>query len=92
MSKYKIEVEIDVDFEKFFKNIPEDLYEGENTGCDKIYELTSIHNVLQTMYTNILSHGIDQMVRPEYKYIEHHILIDREIGRQITENCKITEI
>jgi hypothetical protein len=91
MAKYKIVVEIDIDFQKFFDNIPEGLYKNKE-GCDEHYELESIYGVLNKIYTNALMNKMKWMAKDEYKYVEHHILIEEEISNQLSKNCKIMKL
>tara|TARA_B100001175_G_C19491480_1_gene632841 strand:- start:1339 stop:1614 length:276 start_codon:yes stop_codon:yes gene_type:complete len=91
MAKYKIEVELDIDFQKFFDNIPDGLFEDKES-CDKYYELESIYDVLNKIHTNALMNKIEWMANDEYKYAEHHILIEEEISKQLSKKCKVTKL
>lgn len=84
MAKYRIKVELDIDFQKFFDNIPEGLFE-EKEDCDEYYELTSIYKVLSNIYTNALMNKMNWLTKKEYKYAEHHLLIEEEISKQLSE-------
>ena len=96
MAKIKIEIEIDVDFQKFFDEIPEEL-NIENDFADGVedwYSLEVVHKVLRESHTSRLMNQMDWMAkRPnDYKYAEHHLKIDVEVARQINENAKVTII
>lgn len=88
MSKIKIEIELDIDFQKFFDNIPAGLYKEKDT-VDKEYELEAIYDVFRKCYTNALINKADWIAHKDYKYAEHHILIEEEISKQISKNFKI---
>lgn len=92
MAKYKVEIEIDVDFEKIFSEIPEGLFKGD-AGTNEGYELESISKVLNDCYLNALHKKMDAMVKDEhYKYLEHHLKVDEEIGDCIANKHTITKI
>jgi hypothetical protein len=91
MSKYKIEIELDIDFQKFFDNIPKGLFR-DNEDCDERYELGAIYDVLNKTYLNALTNKMNWMVKPEYKHMEHHVLIKEEISKQISSNYKVIKI
>ena len=44
------------------------------------------------MFINALTNHTHWMTKDDYKYAEHHLLIDEEISRQISEKCKVTKI
>jgi hypothetical protein len=53
MSKYKIEIEIDVDFDKIFSEIPEGLFSEESKGSDEYYEKEVIGDVLKDAHIEV---------------------------------------
>jgi hypothetical protein len=92
MSKIKIEIELDIDFQKFFDNIPAGLYSAEdNDTVDSDWELQAVSNVFRNIYVNALMNKMDWMVKKEYAHAEHHLLIEEEISKQLMNNYKIIE-
>ena len=90
MAKIKIEIEIDVDFQKFFDDIPEGLFK-EKEKVDDYYILDAVHGVLRNGYTDRLTNQIDWMAHQSdyYEYAEHHLKIDVEVAKQISEKAKV---
>jgi hypothetical protein len=90
MSKFKIEIKIDIDFQKFFDAIPEGLY-STNEGPNEDYEKSTIYKVISDCHKYEMQRKMEWIAKGGdlYKYAEHHINIEQEIGRQIAENAKI---
>ncbi len=88
MSKIKIEIEIDVDFQKFFDDIPDGVYEKKE-GTSKFYELQAIDNYFNKAYCYAIENHLRWIASDNYKYAKHHCLIDSEIAKQISSNYKI---
>lgn len=80
MSKIKIEIMLDIDFQKYFDNVPKGLFET-NDSSDKDYELNRIGKVLNSCDITAITNKIEWMTSHDYKYAEHHILIEEEISR-----------
>lgn len=90
MSKIKIEIDLDINFQEFFDNIPENLYKIENKeGTDEYYEKEAISKILNDYHLNALKNHMNWMTKNNYEYAKHHLLIDEEIGKQIANNFKI---
>lgn len=91
MAKYKIECIIDVDFEKFFDDIPDGLFK-DNTKPDENYCLEAIHKTLADVHMSALTNHMQWMSNENYKYVKHHLLIEQEIAKQIHENSEVIKI
>ncbi len=92
MSKWKVEIEIDVDFDAIFAEIPEGLFSSEDRGSDDDYEIQCIHDVLRDTYIHQLDRKINNMKRDEHEYLKHHDECSLEVAREINEKMKITKI
>lgn len=100
MAKIKIEIEIDVDFQKHFDNIPKKLYKNkkDDKKVDNYYMLESIHDVLNDSYIYQLMTTNDWMVKSHkngdknFEFAKHHLEISTEVANQISKNAKITII
>jgi hypothetical protein len=93
MSKYKVEIEIDVDFDSIFANIPEGLFSSESKGSDEYYEIECIADVLREAYTNQLMKQMKNMTDKKYAaHLKHHDECAVAVGKQIYENMKITKV
>jgi len=90
MAKYKIEIEIDVDFQKHFDSIKYGLFPDDETITEN-YERESIHGVLKRTYTDLLAYKVKMMSSEHYENIKHHIDIDIEIAKEIINNINITK-
>lgn len=90
MSKYKVEIEIDVDFEAIFAKIPEGLF--EKSGVDQYYEIECIGGVLRDAYTKQLMKSISNLTSEHAAYHKHHDECCCAVGEQIVKNAKITKI
>lgn len=95
MSKYRILIEVDVDFDKIFSEIPEKLF-TENEGCDEDYELETIYDCLKNSYLYALNKNMDDLVNHKedglYAYIEHHNKCMTAVSKCFTENVKVEKI
>lgn len=92
MSKYKIETSIDVDFQKFFDEIPDGLFSSEDRACDDYYESECIYNLFRDMITNSLMRKMNNMTTEHKDYHKHHDDINVAVANSIKENLKITKI
>ena len=92
MSKYKIEIEIDVDFQKYFDDIPEGLFK-EKTGSDEHYEKGVIEKGLRNAQSHAALMHVHHLKQQEtYPYAKHHCQIEDEVCKQIANNAKIIKI
>ncbi len=67
--------------------------DSKNTEYSLSYILYDyIYDVLNKIHTNALMNKIEWMGKDEYKYAEHHILIEEEISKQLSKKCKVTKI
>lgn len=94
MSKYKIEVEIDVDFDKIFSEIPDGLFAGDDKErhSDEHYELGCIENLIAGMYIGALDKKIKHLASDKAAYHKHHDECNIAVAKQIQENYKITKL
>lgn len=96
MDKYKIEIEIEIDFEKIFSEIPEGLFSSEDKGVDEYYKKEAIYDCLKNSYLYSLEKNMDDMVSDKddgmYKYLKHHNECSLEVSKQLCENAKVTLI
>lgn len=92
MSKYKVEIEIDVDFNSIFAEIPEGLFSSKDRGSDDGYEIECIHDVLRDAYIHQMERKMKNMTSELYKYNKHHDECSVAVGKSIVENMKITKI
>jgi hypothetical protein len=92
MGKYKIEIEIDVNFQKYFDEIPEGLYK-EKEGTNTDYEIQVIDKALRNAVLHSLQIHLNFLKQPEsYPFAKHHLLIEDEVCKQLNQNAKITKI
>ena len=96
MTKISITIEIDVDFQKFFDEIPEGLYretgfEDNDGKVDDGYISYAVGGVLSKSYQSRLANQMDWLARhpKQYEFAKHHLEIDTEIAKQISEKAKI---
>lgn len=96
MSKYKVEITIDVDFDKIFSEVPEELFSKTDRGCDEEYELETIYDALKNSYLYALEKNIDDLASDKenglYKYLEHHNNCLIAVSKDIYQNAKITKL
>ena len=78
MSKFKIEIDLDIDFKKYF---PE---------SDEYFENEALCNVFNKIYVNAITNHIKWMANKDYDSAKHHLQIEEEISKQLFENFKIT--
>ena len=95
MSKFKIEIELDIDFQKFFDDIEDGIYDKTNkTPVHEYYEKEAVCKILHDTHATALMNHMNWMVKENkdlYKAAKHHLLIDEEIAKQIANNFKIIE-
>ena len=96
MTKIKITAEIDVDFQKFFDEIPEGLFNPDNPDNGKVdddYIMEVVWDVARSSHVYQLEKHMMWMteddMKEKYKYVKHHKKIECEVGKQIAENLKI---
>lgn len=96
MAKIKIEIEIDVDFQKHFDDIPESLYKnGDDRKVDDDYISASIHDVLNDSHTHQIVNAQNWMLDSHkkgdnnYKFTKHHLDISTEVAKQMFMNVKV---
>jgi hypothetical protein len=90
MTKYKITIELDLDFEPIFKSIPEGLFAKDEDFDLKYYEIQTIDQCLRNAYLYMLNKDIENMIKQDlYKYIEHHNKCALQVSKQISENALI---
>lgn len=96
MDKYKIEIEIEIDFEKIFSEIPDGLFSSEDSGVDDYYKRGTILKCLRNSYLYSLEKNMKDMVKDKedglYKYLKHHNECHLEVSEQLCDNAKITLI
>lgn len=81
----KFTIEIEVDFEKIFEEIPEGLFQKEGKP-DKIYEIETIHNCLKNAYLYSLEKTMQNYVKKDlFEYLKHHHLCELQVGKAISE-------
>jgi hypothetical protein len=93
MSKYKVTIELDLDFEPIFKSIPEGLFVKDENFDIKDYEIETIDQCLRNAYLYILNKNIEDMIKQDlYKYLEHHNKCALQVSKQISEKASIEVI
>ena len=94
MSKYKIEIEIDVDFDKIFSEIPEGLFSAEGSGSDEHYEKDCIYDILKDAHcVAIERYHVNQLKDKKMApYHKHHDACSLEAAKQMWKNVKVTKI
>jgi hypothetical protein len=96
MSRYKIEAEFEIDFDKIFAKIPEGLFSSEEKGPDKDYEISIIYDVIRESYLSALMKNMDDMAKDKedgmYKYLKHHNECAIQASKAIIDNLKITKL
>jgi hypothetical protein len=93
MDKFKIEIEIEIDFEKIFSEIPQGLFSSESTGPDEYYKKDVIYNCLKNSYLYSLDKNARNLISDVkdglYKYLKHHNECELEVSKQLGEKTKI---
>lgn len=85
MAKYKIDIEIDVDFEKIFSEIPEDLFSTEDRGVDEDYERECISTIMKETYLNTLVKRTENLGDELYPHMKHHIECELAVSKEIAK-------
>jgi len=90
MSKYKVTIELDLDFESIFKSIPEGLFDEDEDFDLKDYEIETIDKCLRGSYLYALSTDMhDMTIQALYKYLKHHNECALQVSKQISEKASI---
>ena len=92
MSKYKIEIEIDVDFDEIFSRIPGGLFSEEDKGCDEGYEKECIADVIKDAHLAALERSMKNMTSKHAAHHKHHDECSCAVAKQLFKNCKIKKI
>lgn len=100
MAKYKITIELDLDFQPFFDDIPKGLFrvdENENKEETRnYYEQEMIYKCLNEPYLSALKKNMDALVQntkdDSYKYHKHHLECEIETAKQISENITLEKL
>lgn len=92
MAKFKVTIELDIDFEAFFRDSSPDLIKETSRDVLDSYEYEAIGNILsETVSTAAMNH-MRFISKPNYLAALHHLKIDEEIARQISKNFKIEKL
>lgn len=93
MSKYKIEIEIDVDFDKIFSEIPEGTF-STTDGSDEYYEKECIGDVFKDARIVSLERKAENMFgdKKMAPFHWHHDECAVQVSKQMFENFKITKV
>lgn len=100
MAKYKITIELDLDFQPFFDDIPKGLFrvdENENKEETRsYYEQEMIYKCLNEPYLSALKKNMDALVQNikdgTYIYHKHHLECEIETAKQISENITLEKL
>jgi hypothetical protein len=79
MSKFKVTIELDIDFEAFFRDASPDLVKETSRDVLDSYEYEAIGKILSETVST-------------YRAALHHLKIDAEIAGQISKNFKIEKL
>jgi hypothetical protein len=94
MPKYKIKIDLDLDFESIFAEIPEQYDASSLDSLDDYYKEV-IYGLLRKIYEDALYTKIDALNRDKadgmYKYLKPHIECEIMAAKQIAENSKVTK-
>jgi hypothetical protein len=95
MSKYRVTIELDLDFETIFKEIPEGLY-GKGDDVDEHYKRETICDALKNCHMYALEKNINDLIKDKedgmYKYLKHHNECLIQVSEQISKNFKIEKL
>lgn len=92
MTKIKITCEFEMDFQKFYDEIPEGLYkQAEKTILCKDQIKDYVFKVLSDSYVYQLTNSTRWMSKEKelYPFAKHHLDISIEVAKQINENAKV---
>lgn len=95
MDKILIGAEINLDFQKFFDEIPDSVRKnGEPIlDVDEYYKNQAVYNVLSRIKSALaMEHQRWIMEEPLYPHARHHFLIEQEIAEQILKTLTIKHI
>lgn len=93
MSKIKVEITIDVDFDKIFSEIPEGLFAESSEDDREDYDLETVDWALRNSYLYALQMNMRNLVNGEkYKYYKHHDECLLAVSKIIAENAVVTKI
>jgi adenosyl cobinamide kinase/adenosyl cobinamide phosphate guanylyltransferase len=88
--KLKIETIVEIDLDDYFDNIPNDSSNCVNTPLT--YMLESTRRVIDDAHMHQVEYHMQWMSRDEYQSVKQNILVSQEIGKQVSENAKISII
>lgn len=88
--KLKIETTVEIDLDDYFDKIPNDLSNCVNTPLT--YMLESTRKVIDDTYMYQVEYHMQWLSRDEYQGVKQNIIVSQEIGKQVSENAKISII
>jgi hypothetical protein len=92
---FKIEIELDVNFDHIIFEVPDDIFEKEKDCLDEYYYIQTIEKCLNNAAVYAVSKDIKDMADDhdgQYKYIKHHNRCEIACAIQIANNAKVTTI
>jgi len=91
--KFKVEIELDLNFEDIFSKIPEDVYYKERESLSEDYYVQTISRCLSSIEVNSVLKDIKDMADYKdndlYKYIRHHNHCEIQCAMEIARKAKI---
>jgi hypothetical protein len=100
MAKYRITIELDLDFKPIFEEIEKGLFsededeDEDEEGPDESYEKEMIFDSLKNSYMYALDKNMDDLVKDKedglYKYLRHHNKSLLQVSKQISDHKRIT--
>jgi len=94
MAKYRITIELDLDFKPIFEEIEKGLFSEDEEGPDESYEKEMIFDSLKNSYMYALDKNMDDLVKDKedglYKYLRHHNKSLLQVSKQISDHKRIT--
>jgi hypothetical protein len=89
--KFKVEIELDLDFEDIFSKIPEDVYYKKRESLGEDYYVQTISRLLSSIEVNSVIKDIKDMAdyKDLYKYIRHHNHCEIQCAMEIARKAKI---
>lgn len=90
--KFKIESEIDVDFDKIFSEIPKGLFSKGKDISTTYYAIQCISHIFNFSYVEALQKQIKHSMSKNAAYHEHHDKCNIAITKQLYDNLKITKL
>lgn len=86
MSKFKIEAEIEIDFDKLF---PHDDPSVQTEEEQRQWEKSFIFEAMQDLVTYTLMNHVDWMCKKEYLKAKPHLDVKDEVAKEFRDNFKI---